>query len=79
MVVWDSPPQCGVVEVLWGRPEFQCGLTVVGMLCLNLPGMVTVPKWKYPVVRVQMRGVKWDQLTGRWLVKAWRKLSLNSV
>ena len=41
--------------------------------------MVTVPGLKCPVVRVQMRVLKWGQRTGRWLVKAWRKLYLNSV
>ena len=41
--------------------------------------MVTVSGWKFTVVRVLMRGVKWVQRTGRWLVKTWWKLSLNSV
>ena len=54
-------------------------MTVVVILCLNLLFMVTVPGWKCPVVRVRMIGVKWGQRTGRWLVKAWRKLLLNSV
>ena len=51
----------------------------VGRLCWKPPGIVIVSRWKCPVVRVLMRGVKWDQRTGRWLVKTWWKLSLNSV
>ena len=73
------PPQYGVVEVLWDGPALWCGATVVGRLCRNPPGMVTVPRLKCPVVRVRMRGLKWGQRTGKWLVKAWQKLLLNSV
>ena len=51
----------------------------VDRLFWNPPVMVTVSGWKCPVVRVLMRGLKWGQHTGRWLVKTWRKLSLNSV
>ena len=43
------------------------------------PGMVTVTGWKFTVVSVRMRGVKWGQCIRRWLVKTWRKLLLNSV
>ena len=56
-----------------------CGVMAVSRLCRNPPGIVTVSGWKCAVVRVLMRGVQWDQITGRWLVKTWWKLSLNSV
>ena len=56
----------------------RCAVTAVGRLCQKPPGMLTVPGWNFPVTRVWMRGVKWGQRTGRWLVKAWWKLSLNS-
>ena len=78
VAVLASPPQYGVVKVLWGWPALRCGATVAGRLCRNHPGMVTVPGLKCSVVRVQMMGVKWGQRTGRWLEKAWRKLLLNS-
>ena len=55
-----------------------CGVIAVGRLCRNPPRMVTVSRWKCPVVRFLVTGVKWDQHTGRWLVKTWRKLLLNS-
>ena len=51
----------------------------VGRLCRNPTVIVEVSGWKCPVVRVLMRGVKWGQRTRKWLVKTWRKLSLNSV
>ena len=54
-------------------------MMAVDRMCWKIQGMVTVPGWKCPVVRVRMRGVKWGQRTGRWLVKTLWKLSLNSV
>ena len=50
----------------------------VGRLFRNPPGKVKVSGWKCPVIWFLMRGVKWDQHTGRWLVKTCQKLSLNS-
>ena len=52
----------------------RCGVTAVGVLFRNPPGMVTVSEWKCPVFRFLMRGVRWGQRTGRWLVKTCRKL-----
>ena len=78
MAVYGSPPLCAV-DALWGGVVVWCCVTVVCRLYRNPPGMVTVSGWKCLVVRVMMRGVKWDQCTGRWPVKTWRKLSLNSV
>ena len=42
VAVWASPLRCGVVEVLWGGAALRFGVTVVGRLCRNTPGMVTV-------------------------------------
>ena len=46
---------------------------------LNPLGMVTVTKWKYPVARVSIRGLKCGQCTWRCPVNTFQKLSLNSV
>ena len=45
------------------------GAGVRGMLEGNPPDMVTVPSWKWNIVRVITRGVKCGQRTVRWLVK----------
>ena len=39
------------------------------MLEGNPPDMVTVPGWKWNIVRVLIRGVKCGQRTMRWLAK----------
>ena len=73
MAVYRSPPLCAV-DVLWGGDVVWFGVTAVGRLCWNTPGMVTVSGWKCLFVKVLMRVLKWGQRTGRWLVKTCRKL-----
>ena len=36
--------------------------------------LVTVPGNTFPSMKVQIRGVKFGQLTGRWLLKTFKKL-----
>ena len=79
VAVWDSPPQCIIFEVLRCGAALRCVATAVDRMCWKHPGIVAVPGCKCPGVRVRMRGGKWGQRTERWLVKAWRKLSSNSV
>ena len=79
MAVYVSPNICAGVEVLWGRDVVWCSVAAVGRLLRKPPGMVTVPGWKFPVVRVRIRGIKWGQRTGVWLVKTWCKILLKSV
>ena len=77
-MVYGFHPLCAV-DGLWVGAVDRCGATAVVRLFQNPPGMVTVSGWKCPVVRVLIRGVKWGQYTGRWMVKTWQKLSLDSV
>ena len=79
MAVYVSPTLCNGVEALWVRDVVWCSVTAVGRMFRKPPVMVTVTGWKFPAVRVQIRGVNWGQRTGRWLVKTWWKILLNSV
>ena len=47
-----SPPRCAVGSVLRGRAAFLVGVGFLGVLGCKPPGMVTVPRWKGPVVIV---------------------------